>query len=74
VVSATTRYAQPLLGFMYCLFCGWLWQRDSILQEIRKGSGAGDIEYGIFWRIWPWYIRYVCPVVILLIFSQALFY
>jgi len=74
VVSVTTRYAQPLLGFMYCLFCGWLWQRDSILQEIRKGAGVADVEHGIFWRIWPWYIRYVCPVVILLIFSQALFY
>ena len=71
VVAATTRYSQPLLGFFYCLFCGWLWHRDNILQELRKGNA--DAENTIFWRIWPSYIRYVCPLVILLIFGQALF-
>jgi NSS family neurotransmitter:Na+ symporter len=71
VIEVTTRYAQPLLGFMYCLFCGWLWHRDSILQELRKG--AADVEQGLFWKIWPWYIRYVCPLVILFIFAQAFF-
>jgi NSS family neurotransmitter:Na+ symporter len=71
VVSITTRYSQPLLGLLYCLFCGWLWHRNSILEELRKGSP--DIENTLFWRIWPWYIRYVCPMIILLIFGQALF-
>lgn len=71
VVATTTRYAQPLLGFMYCLFCGWLWHRNSILEELRKGST--DIENSLFWRIWPWYIRYVCPLVIAVIFGQSLF-
>lgn len=71
VVAVTTRYTQPLLGFMYCVFCGWLWHRDSILQELRKGSP--DVEQGLFWKIWPGYIRYVCPLVILLIFGQAIF-
>jgi NSS family neurotransmitter:Na+ symporter len=71
VVNLTTRYSQPLLGLLYCLFCGWLWHRNSILEELRKGSP--DIENTWFWRIWPWYIRYVCPLVILMIFGQALF-
>jgi len=71
VVSLTTRYSQPWLGFMYCLFCGWLWHRDSILQELRKSNP--DAENTIFWRLWPFYIRYVCPLIILLIFMQALF-
>lgn len=71
VIEFTTRYAQPLLGFMYCLFCGWLWHRDSILQELRKGSP--EVEQGLFWKIWPSYIRYVCPLVILTIFAQAFF-
>lgn len=70
VVEATTRYAQPLLGFVYCVFCGWVWHRNSILQELRKG--APEVEAGLFWRIWPAYIRFVCPLVILLIFAQAL--
>ena len=71
VVSITTRYSQPLLGFMYCLFCGWLWHRDSILQELK--NGAPDVESGFFWKIWPGYIRTVCPAVILIIFLQAFF-
>lgn len=70
VVAITTRYSQPLLGFMYCVFCGWLWHRDNILQELRKSQP--DVENSLFWRIWPSYIRYVCPAVILLIFGQAL--
>jgi neurotransmitter:Na+ symporter, NSS family len=70
VVSITTRYSQPFLGFMYCLFCGWLWHRDSILQEVRKGSP--EVANGLFWKIWPGYIRFVCPVVILVIFLNTL--
>lgn len=70
VIAATTRYAQPLLGLLYCLFCGWIWHRDGLLQELRKGDP--DIEHGVFWAIWPWYIRFVVPVIIVLIFANAL--
>ncbi len=70
VVAATTRYAQPLLGLMFCLFCGWVWHRDGILQELRKGQP--DIEKGLFWAIWPWYIRFIVPGIILLIFANSL--
>ena len=70
VVSLTTRYAQPLLGFMYCLFCGWLWHRDNILQELRRGSP--EAENTLFWKLWPGYVRYVCPAIILLIFLRSL--
>jgi NSS family neurotransmitter:Na+ symporter len=71
VISISTRYSQPLLGFMYCIFCGWLWHRNSILQELRKG--APEVESSWFWKIWPWYIRVVCPLVILVIFAHAFF-
>ena len=70
IVGITTRYSQPLLGFMYCLFCGWLWHRNSILEEVCKG--APEVESSLFWKIWPSYIRYVCPAVILVIFVQVL--
>ncbi len=71
VVAVTTQYSQPLLGFMYCLFCGWLWHRDRILQEVHKG--APEVADGLFWKIWPGYIRFVCPVVIFVIFLNTLF-
>tara|TARA_R110002110_G_scaffold66978_2_gene183159 strand:- start:12283 stop:13590 length:1308 start_codon:yes stop_codon:yes gene_type:complete len=71
VIAATTRYSQPLLGFAFCVYAGWVWQRNELLQEVRKGNP--DVEGSLFWRIWPWYVKLVCPVIILAIFAQSLF-
>lgn len=70
VIALTTRYSQPLLGFMLCLFAGWVWKRNEILQELKKGDEQA--EYSLFWRIWPWYVKFVCPLVILLMFYRSL--
>ncbi len=70
-VAFATRYSQPLLGLMYCLFCGWLWRRDRILRELRRG--APDVAASLFWRIWPGYIRYVCPAAVAAIFLNGAF-
>ena len=70
VVAFTTRYSQPLLGFMFCVYAGWVWHRNSILKEVRKGSE--HVEHTLFWKIWPWYVKFVCPLVILAIFAQSL--
>ena len=71
VVAFTTRYSQPLLGFMLCLYAGWIWNRNGLLKELRKGSE--NIENSVFWMIWPWYVRLVCPIIILGIFIQSIF-
>lgn len=70
VVSATTRYSEPLLGLVICIYAGWILSRDKLLQELRKGSP--DIERGWFWKIWPWWVRVVCPAIILAIFAQSI--
>jgi len=71
VIAFTTRYSQPLLGFMFCVYAGWIWHRDSLLKELHKSDPAvGDT---LFWRIWPPYVKFVCPLIILAIFGQALF-
>jgi len=70
VVTVTTRYSQPLLGFMFCIFAGWVWHRDTLLRELRKGDP--DAAEGLFWKIWPGYVRVVCPLVILAIFVRTL--
>lgn len=70
VIALTTRYSQPLLGLMLCIFAGWVWKRNEILQELKKGDS--NAENTLFWRIWPWYVRFVCPVVILLMFYRSL--
>jgi neurotransmitter:Na+ symporter, NSS family len=71
VITFTTRYSQPLLGFVFCIYAGWVWHRDTLLQEVRKGYP--EAEQGLFWKIWPWYVRVVCPVIIFGIFAQSIF-
>ncbi|GFZ81304.1 sodium-dependent transporter [Pseudohongiella nitratireducens] len=70
VVSLTTEYSQPLLGFFFAIFAGWIWHRNGILQEIRQGSE--NVEHTMFWRIWPVYVKFVVPVAILAIYLQTL--
>ncbi|MEK9928804.1 MAG: sodium-dependent transporter, partial [Halieaceae bacterium] len=28
VIAASTRYGQPMLGLMLCIYTGWIWRRD----------------------------------------------
>ena len=69
VIAITTEYSQPLLGLVLCIFTGWVWKRDKILAELKQGNA--QLEQGLFWKIWPWYIRFVCPVVIVLMFYRS---
>ena len=69
VITLTTQWAQPALGIMLCIFAGWVLHRNSILEELK--SGNPDVESGIFWKIWPVYVKFICPVLILLTFAQG---
>ena len=69
-VAAATRYSQPVLGLLLCVFAGWVFHRNSLLMEIQKGHEGA--EHGLFWKIWPTYVRYVCPTAILAVFIQKL--
>ncbi|WP_323845376.1 sodium-dependent transporter [Microbulbifer magnicolonia] len=70
VVSISTEYGQPLLGVALCIFAGWIWRRDQLLTELQKGHPG--IERTLFWKIWPWYVRIVCPLLILAAFAQSI--
>lgn len=70
VVNLTTVYSQPLLGVFFCIFAGWIWNRNGILAEIRMGYP--EVEDSIFWKIWPLYIKVVCPIAILTVYVQSL--
>ena len=69
VITMTTERAQPLLSMMLCIFAGWIFYRNSILQELK--SGSPDVEQGLFWKIWPVYLKFFCPALILLTFAQG---
>lgn len=69
VINLTTKYSQPLLGLALCIFAGWVWRRDSILAELRLGNEGA--EHSLFWKIWPWYVKFVCPVIIIIMFYRS---
>jgi len=52
----------------WCIFSGWVFYRNRILQELK--SGCPDVEQSLFWKIWPVYVRFFCPALILLTFAQ----
>ncbi|MCA0899433.1 sodium-dependent transporter [Microbulbifer agarilyticus] len=69
VISISTEYGQPLLGVALCIFAGWIWRRDQLLMEMQEGHEG--IENTLFWKVWPWYVRIVCPLLILAAFAQT---
>jgi len=70
VISFTTEISQPLIGVIFCIYAGWIWNRDSVLKELA--SGNPDVGNSLFWKIWPHYIRFVCPVLLLVMYWQSL--
>ncbi|MBX2848108.1 MAG: sodium-dependent transporter [Acidiferrobacterales bacterium] len=71
VISFTTKYSEPIIGFLFCLFAGWVWNRQEILSEIKQGMP--DAEHSLFWKIWPNYIKFVCPLIMCLLFWHTMF-
>ena len=71
VITLSTRYGQPLLGFMMCLFVGWVWNRNSVLRELQKNDSG--VEHTWFWRIWPLYVKTVCPIIVAVILIRSVF-
>jgi NSS family neurotransmitter:Na+ symporter len=70
VISISTVYGQPLIAMLCCVFVGWIWFRNDILHELKQGNDM--VEYSLFWKIWPWYTKFVCPTAIGIVFWHSL--
>jgi NSS family neurotransmitter:Na+ symporter len=70
VINLSTVYGQPLIAMLCCIFVGWIWQRSEILAEIKQGNDS--VEHGLFWKIWPWYTKFICPSAIAIVFYHSL--
>ena len=70
IISLTTEWAQPLISLLICLFAGWVFYRNAILQEIKQGKP--NAEHSLFWKLWPVYVRLICPALIAIIILQGL--
>lgn len=65
VVTAVTQFQLPISGIFYLLVVGWLWRRSNHLRAIAVGS---------FWlTALRWHLRYVCPVLMVLVFVNTAF-
>lgn len=62
----TNQYMLPTCALLMCIFGGWIFSRNALLTELKKGNE--NAENGLFWKIWPTYVRFVCPIAILAIF------
>ena len=70
VISISTVYGQPLIAMLCCVFVGWIWQRSGVLAEIKEGNYT--VEHSLFWKIWPWYTKFICPSAIAIVFWHSL--
>ncbi|WP_199609506.1 sodium-dependent transporter [Flocculibacter collagenilyticus] len=70
VATLSTEYGQPIIGMLCCIFVGWIWHRNNLLSELQ--SGYEGVEHSLFWKIWPWYTKLVCPLCIGLVFFNSL--
>lgn len=70
VINLSTVYGQPLIAMLCCVFVGWIWQRSGVLAEIKQGNDT--VENSFFWKIWPWYTKFICPSAIAVVFLHSL--
>jgi NSS family neurotransmitter:Na+ symporter len=72
VIDITTKYSQPILGLIFCIFIGWIMNRNEIIKELQKGFP--DAEYSLFFKIWRFFVKVITPLLILSVFIHSIFY
>ncbi|MFT5805792.1 MAG: NSS family neurotransmitter:Na+ symporter [Moritella dasanensis] len=70
MIKISTEIIQPLVCLGLAIFVGWVWHRNSLLTEIKGQDGAD--ENSIFWKVWPLYVKFVCPALIIVLISTSL--
>ncbi|MGZ9897488.1 sodium-dependent transporter [Shewanella gaetbuli] len=71
IITLTTERAQPLIALGIAIFLGWVWNRNQLISAIAAQEGVNTNT--VFWRIWPVYVKFICPVLIMLIIMQLFF-
>lgn len=62
VATAATQYLQPIAALMFCLFGGWVWNRNAKMKELEQGYP--EFQSSWFGKLWPLYVKFVCPVLV----------
>jgi NSS family neurotransmitter:Na+ symporter len=70
VIDITTKYSQPLIGLLFCIFIGWVMSRNEILKELEKGFP--NARYSLFFKVWRFFVKIITPLLILGVFIHSL--
>ncbi|MDP5254876.1 MULTISPECIES: sodium-dependent transporter [unclassified Vibrio] len=70
VAMVSTQYLQPFTAMLFCVFGGWVWQRASKVKQLEQGYPGFSL--GWFGKVWPWYIKFVCPVFVAAVLWMSL--
>jgi neurotransmitter:Na+ symporter, NSS family len=60
-----STYGLPIGGLLISLFVGWVWKTPTAMEEIKQGFSGFDNS--VFQKVWPLFIRFICPILIFLI-------
>ena len=63
VADLATVYFEPLIGLAFCIFAGWLWSRNEAMKALASGHPDGESAW--FVKVWPYYVKFVCPTLII---------
>ncbi|MGB5855300.1 MAG: sodium-dependent transporter [Oceanisphaera sp.] len=69
VIRLSTQQIQPLVGLGFVLLGGWMWGRAKLFEELAQGTP--ELANGTFWKIWPWYVRIVCPLLVIIVIASS---
>lgn len=61
----------PLGGLLICIFIGYFWKTRSAVEEMK--NGFKDIRDSWFTTTWSVFIKFICPIIIVIILAQTLF-
>ncbi|MCL1094510.1 sodium-dependent transporter [Shewanella kaireitica] len=68
MITITTERAQPLIALGIAIFLGWVWNRNKLISTIAVQDGVKADSW--FWKLWPVYVKFVCPLLIIVIIMQ----
>ena len=70
LVNVFLNVGLPVGGLMICLFLGFVWKTQPALTEIEEGR-SGTLT-GPFGKLWPVFVKFFCPILILLVFLNTI--
>jgi NSS family neurotransmitter:Na+ symporter len=53
------------MALVFGVMLTWVLRQNYLLKALKQGSP--DIDKSLFWKVWPWYVKFICPILILLV-------